>query len=122
MGLQGVPLDHKEIIDAIGLKKGILKLAAEHIGCTPAAIYAIMKTDPLVKDALKIARDLADEEKQNRKEYQKDLAFDSLEVLLQKYDVTMTIFILKTLCGFDDKSAQQFVQFRLLREPTNKNN
>jgi hypothetical protein len=110
MGTPGVALDPDLIVNTIYAKKGIVIHVAAEMGCCPEAIYKNMKKHPEIKVALDDARAMADEEKINRKEYQRDLAFNSIELLLQKNDIPSTIFILKTLCGYNDKDGQQAVQ------------
>lgn len=119
MGTQGVPLDKNAIIEAIYLKKGYLNHAADYLGCCHQAIYQQMKIHPDIGEALEDARAIRDNERKGDNCSLKDKAYKSIDALLEKGDVTSTIFILKTLCGFDDKQAQQHIQVRLV-EPLTK--
>ena len=55
MGISGVPLDKNQIINALHLKKGIIRHAAAHIACEPKTIYSWVDKDPEVANALKEA-------------------------------------------------------------------
>jgi hypothetical protein len=93
----GIPLNEDDVIRAIHKNKGVLTHAARMIGCNPDAIFSMVNRSQKVKEARDDARKLAHEERLDKCEYMINEAHDSSLDLLLKRDVTMTIFIMKTL-------------------------
>jgi len=122
MGTPGVPLEKEKIVEAIYHKKGYVQHAAEYLGCSYQCIYQQMKIYPEIGEALDDARAIRDSERKAENCSLKDKAYKCIAAALDKGDVTAAIFILKTLCGFDDKQAQQYVQVRLLEPLAKRDN
>lgn len=97
MGIPGVPMDKDTILTAITKNKGVVAHAAQDMQCTPDAIFAWARRDDDVKNAIKNAREARIDERSDKKEIILDKAYTSIIANLDKFDVTMTIFALKTL-------------------------
>lgn len=117
MGISGVPLEKEQIINALHLKKGVIRHAAAHIACEPKTIYSWIDKDPDVANALREARANGDKERADQNEVIKVKAYTSIEALLEKGDVTSTIFALKTLCGWTQGEGNQSIQVNLNSRP-----
>jgi hypothetical protein len=120
MGTSGVPLDKNLIIKGIYDKKGIIEHAAKSIGCDTTSIYAWMRKDEDVEFAVKDARQKADQERIDKREVLKQKAYASAEANLDQFDGTMTIFLLKTLCGFTENTREQSIVLNLVDRPYNE--
>lgn len=117
MGTPGVPLDKQQIIHALYDKKGIIEHAAASIGCSARTIYTHMEKDSDVEFAVKDARQKADIERADQRELMKTKAFKSALANLDEFDTTMTIFLLKTLCGFTENTREQSIVLNLVDRP-----
>jgi transposase-like protein len=104
MGTSGVALDKSKIIEAIYQKRGVIEQAAKALGCNPCSIYNWMNKDEEIKQSVDEARELKTKERMSNNEELLDLAYLSTHHLLNRKDVTTTIFIMKTLGGL--KEAQ----------------
>jgi hypothetical protein len=110
MGVSGVPLDKSIIIQALYEKEGIITHAAASIGCDTSTIYHQAKSDPDVAYAIKDAREKADQAYIDRNHVLKKKAYASAENALDKGDITMTIFLMKTVGGLkENHSADTFI-------------
>jgi len=97
MGISGVSLDKESIISAIVKNKGVIAHAAASINCNPDTIFLWARRDEDVKNAIKNAREARIDERSDKKEIILDKAYTSIIANLDKFDVTTTIFALKTL-------------------------
>jgi hypothetical protein len=103
MGISGVITDKSLILNAIALKKGVIRHAAAAIDIEPKTIYDWMRRDPEVEKAVREARENAQQERTDLEEDIKNEAYDSMMDLLKKRDNTATIFALKSKCGWSEK-------------------
>lgn len=103
MAISGVPLDRDRIIQAIKLKRGIITHAAEYLGIAPRTIYYAIEEDPSLKEILNKERQAYLDEKIDDDIAIVDSARKSIKALLDKNDVTATIFTLKTKDGWLEK-------------------
>lgn len=106
MGIQGVPLDKSQIIQALHKNKGIIMHASKELACDPRAIYGWMERDEEVKKAVDDARANAEQERRDLNQILVAKAYKSAEKLLDRNDVTMTIFTMKTLGGLEQAPAK----------------
>lgn len=97
MAISGVSMDKDSIITAIIKNKGVVSHAAQDMQCTPDAIFAWARRDEDVRNAIKNAREIRIDERSDKKEIILDKAYTSMITNLDKFDVTTTIFALKTL-------------------------
>lgn len=105
MGIPGVALNKADILGSIRKNNGIIADAAAYLGCNRQAIYNWMDNDPEVKAAVNEARAEADRDRQDQNQVLKAKAYKSASKLLDKSDCTMTIFTMKSLCGFEEKAS-----------------
>lgn len=110
MGIKGLRLAKKDVIDAIHLKKGIIAYAAALLDCERQTIYNWQKEDPDVAAAIIEARETGTKERLDMHEEFKDLAHISTRNKLAEGDLTMTIFIMKTLGGLVENGGNTFVK------------
>lgn len=101
MGIQGVKTDKSKILSAIAKTRGVITHAAELVKCTPETIYLHMKEDEEVAQAVRDARAQRDIEIESDNIVLVNKARDSLHKLLDKNDVTATIFTMRTKGGFE---------------------
>jgi hypothetical protein len=117
MGTSGVLLDKRKIIQALFNKKGIIEHAAASIGCDPTSIYHWMKKDEEVAAAVKDARAAADQERIDKDNILRQKAYESAEALLGSLDATMTIFTLKSKCGWTQEVTNHAITINRIERP-----
>lgn len=89
MGIQGVPMNRKEIIKAIKKAKGKLVHAAGYLGCDLSTLY-------IWRDKDKEIRELIEAEREKYIEGMLEMAEDSLAQKIKALDTASIIFTLKT--------------------------
>lgn len=99
------PCDKNLMIQAIHLKQGIIERAAKHMGITPRTIYSWIDKDEDVANALKEAREANRRKRADDKEDILISLYESYKDLVRGRDVTATIFGLKCLDRWNDKSV-----------------
>lgn len=119
MGTPGVPLNKtkQEIIEAIFEKRGIVVHAAEMLQCYFQVLYKYINADKDIKDSLDEARKMGDQERIDRNEVLKKKAYKAAENLLDKDDVTQTIFTLKALCKWGGGIQEHSVTINKVEKP-----
>lgn len=105
MGTQGVPMNKRDILDAIKEKGHVKAHIAKYLGCTRQTIYTWMNEDEDVKYALEEAKRRFESIRHDIHDDLQFHAYQSALALLQQMDVPTTIFILKTLCGLEQKES-----------------
>ena len=102
---------------AIYDKKGVVQYAADSIPCHPCTIFRMMKTHPKVKQAVEDAREQAQQERIDKNEVLREKAYKSVEVLLDDFDTTTTIFTLKSLCGWLEAKQDPSTRIEVIQKP-----
>ena len=120
MGTPGVPLDKEKILKAIKAKKGIVSHAALEMGCSPVTIYAWVKDDEDVRNALDEARALAEEEKKTNIEMITRGMYPKLHEKIEAGDTTAIIYAMKTFGGHSDGSG--FIKITITDQCDGKDN
>ena len=106
MGIRGVKIDDNRIIDAVHKCRGVLQHAAKMLHCTADAIYNAMERNKFVEDAVREAREKRQRDDEDENLIIVNKARASLIALLDKCDVTATIFTMRTKGGFEQKDMQ----------------
>src|ERR1700687_1445377 len=117
MAISGVKLKKSDILEAIAKNKGVLVYAAKTLGCHPDTIYDWKYRDPDVAKAIESARFRADIEFVDKNKVLKEKAYKSTLTLLEKSDVTMTIFVMKTLGRFQEAVADKTIVIERVEYP-----
>lgn len=100
MGVSGVVVDKQKIIDALWEQKGVVKNAAKSIGINKDTIYDRAQFDPDIQNAIDESR-----ARRYKEQADEDLIFvekarQSLLNLLEKNDVTATLFVMRVRGGW----------------------
>lgn len=103
MGIKGVPITAQDIKDALALKRGIIRHAAEELNISPNTIYEHMKRDPEIVQALKEARESADSAREDEDRMIVVEARNSIRELLKDKNIVATLFALKSKDGWVEK-------------------
>lgn len=104
MGIPGVALKKPDILNAIRLKKGIIKHAAELLNCERETIYQWMNKDEDIANAVTTARDQAIKDRSDDDNEIVQAAYLSLLEQIKKGEATPTLFALKCKAGWAEKS------------------
>ena len=96
MATPGVKLKKADVLNAIVEKRGNKAAAGRMLGCSRQTIHSWCETDKDILAAMEEARKAADQEKTELDEDLVYLAYESIKILLLKYDITATIYTLKT--------------------------
>jgi len=110
-------IDPSKVCQAIYEKKGVIQYAAEIVPCDVTTIYRYMKTHPEVKQAVEEAREMAQQERIDKNEVLREKAYTSVEVLLNDFDTTTTIFTLKALCGWLEAKQDPSTRIEVIQKP-----
>lgn len=102
----GEIIELKTVINALHKARGVITHAAELVPCHWSYIYKLQKSEPQIDEAIKEARELKKIERIERQERILDEAYNSTEDLIKKRDCTMTIFIMKTVGGLEEKDKR----------------
>lgn len=100
MAVNGVTVDKQTIIDALWAQKGVVKNAAKMLGIDKGTIYDRAHIDPDIQNAIDESR-----ARRQKEQADEDLVFvekarQSLLNLLEKNDVTATIFVMRVRGGW----------------------
>jgi hypothetical protein len=104
MGVGGVTVSRKKIIEALNKHNGIIARAAKELGIERNTIYNAKAEDPAVNEAIIQGRLKIISDEEDRDYDVRSLAYESIIALLAKFDVTATIFALKTKCKWEQPS------------------
>jgi transposase-like protein len=122
MGISGVKLDKKTIISALHKNGGVIAHAAKSMGCERNSIYKWIDTDPDVAQAFLDARAQRDRDLRDDQSELKELAHESIRVLLKKNDIATSIFIMKSLGGLKEAAPDQNITIRKVENPRRNGN
>ncbi len=105
MGIPGVKIKKDDILDAIIQKGPVINHIAKFLNCSRQAIYEWKDKDIDVKNALEKSRSDYEIIRNDIHTELKFKAYQSSLCLLDQMDVPTTIFILKTLCGLEQRDS-----------------
>lgn len=104
MGISGVPLSKSDIICALKAKKGIIRHAAEMMGCTNKSIYDWIAKDPDVERVLKESRKQREIEYEDQDLELVDEARQALLRTMRQDNVQSAMFVAKTKGKFESQT------------------
>ncbi len=105
MGISGVKMNKDSIISGIKEKGPVIAHVANYLGCDRNTIYAWMARDNDVLEAMEKSREQFELIRHDLHSEMQHKAYQSALALLAQMDVPTTIFILKTLCGLEQKES-----------------
>lgn len=109
-------IDPQDVINAIHKKKGVVAEAAKIVPCDRSWIFHMIKHNPAVKQAVDEAREAAKQERLDMNETLREKAYQSALTLLGEFDTTMTIFVLKYLCDWEEKQKSN-IHIEIIDKP-----
>ena len=105
MGISGVLMNKDNIINEIQEKGPVIAHIAHFLGCDRKTIYSWIERDKDVSEAMEKSKNEFELIRNDLHCELRNDAYKSALALLKQMDVPTTIFILKTLCGLEQKDA-----------------